>query len=269
MLELHPEQAANTLETLAPSETAVLLGSLPVPVAAKILEKVAPSYGAQCISQMELEPATRLLEKSRSRTGISLLRLMPVNRITNLLGQLSEKKTAVLKSQLSYPADLVGAWIDRESPVLKEHFSVQEARNFLRNSGLNIDHSICVLTENGLVAGMIELYQLAIAKNKGALSRILTTVETPLSDRTPLKSIQALTDWKKLDALPVTGAEGEFLGILTKRAFEQGLSQRDESAHLRETDSVIVKIVEGYTTAVTGMVHSVLSATSSENVQDT
>ncbi len=255
-LKLHPEEAARSLQRLPEKEVVEFLQTIPVDLAAKTLELVIPHFAAQCLLLMPPEVASRLMQQMKITQGISFLRFMPKKMTTKILKQMVPEKKALIRKRMSYPKELVGAWMDSENPAITEATLVGEFKKYLRNSKKEIEYPPCVIRQGGAVAGVLNLTRLITAKDSIPISSILERGLYEVSDRSTVQSVARLPYWDRYDALPVVDGEKKFLGMLTRKNLDKGLSVARGGRSAEEMDSVLMGGVEAYVSTLSWLVQS-------------
>ena len=259
-LRKYPGQAAKVLESLPVEETAKFLDEIPVETGALVAERLSPQYAAQCLMISKSETTLGLLQNIKTVTGVSFLRLFPYSSVKPWLKNLPQDKNSEYKKRLSYPQDSVGAWMDSNYPTLPEGITVGQARSLLRNSGKSINHSLCVLREDGTVAGLLLLSKLLVAVNKTDLSKIITLDRKPVLDQASLLTLASKLKQEDFDTFAVTNRKGNYLGVLTRIHLENGLKFAEENHAPEQTDSIVLDVVKTYASTLSGLVQSILSS---------
>lgn len=255
-LKLHPEDAARALQSLPEKEVVEFLQTIPVDLAAKTLELVVPHFAAQCLLLMPPEDASRLMQQMKITQGISFLRFMPKKVTKKILKQMLPEKKVQIRKRLSYPKELVGAWMDFENPAITENMLVGEFKKSLRKSKKEIDYPPCVVRQSGVVAGVLNLTRLITARDSSPVSNIMERGLYEISDRSTVQSVARLPYWDRHDALPVVDGENKFLGMLTRKNLDKALSAVTNSRSAEAMDSVLMGGVEAYISTLSWLVQS-------------
>ncbi len=269
-LKLHPQSAANVLERLPVEDTVAFLEEIPLNLAAKILESLAPQYAAQCFLVCTNETCSRLMQEMKATSGISLLRFLPDSATNAILTNLLPDKKVLLKKRLTYPEDLVGAWMDSDTPAVSEATLVGEIRKSFRLSKKEIQYAPCVVNSDGTVLGLLSLAKLITAKESIPVTKILERDFKVISDRVTLQSIFSLPHWSYFEALPVVNSKNKFVGMLTLKSLNKALALVKGDRSSEQMDSVLMDGVNAYVSTLSWLVQSVAASpdASSKNLRE-
>jgi len=259
-LKLHPQNAANVLERLPAVDTIEFLQKLPVELAARTLEVLAPQYAAQCFLVIPPEKCSELMQKMKPTTGISLLRFMPHSATQTVLKHLLPDKVALIKKQLAYPQDLVGAWMDSDTPAVSETTLTGEIRKSLRLSKTAIEYAPCVVSPDGTVTGLLSLARLITAKDSIPVSKVMDRDFKKISDRATVRSISSLPHWDYFEALPVVDRRNKFIGMLPLKSLKKALAVTKGDFASDQIDSALMDGVNAYTSTLAWLVQSMTGA---------
>ncbi|MDH3257471.1 MAG: CBS domain-containing protein [Nitrospinota bacterium] len=255
----HPRKAAKILEQLAVEDTVAFIEKIPPATGSKLLDFLPPQYSGQCFLILNPKSSAALIQGMKSTSTLSMLRIIPSKAINSLLRLLSPDKKVLLKKRLSFPQNSVGAWMDSDNPPVSETTLVGDIRRTLRNSKDVIDHAPCVVKADGTVAGLLSLLQLATAKEGNMVSKIMATDFNSILDRDSLQSAVALPDWIRFDALPVINQKGKYLGMLTQKNLDKGISLSTGGGASDPTDSILAECVNAYTSTLSWLVQAAIA----------
>lgn len=255
----HPREAAKALEQLAIEDTVAFIEKIPPEMGSKLLDMMAPQYSGQCFLIIDPKLSATLVQGMKSASTVSMLRIAPSKAINSLLELLSPDKKVLLEKRLSFPQNSVGAWMDSDNPPVAETFLIGDIRRALRGSKSVAEYAPCVIKADGTIAGLLSLSKLAAAKEGSMVSKIMTTDFKPILERDSLQPAASLPDWDRFDALPVTNRKGIFVGMLTQKNLNKGLSF-STGGETNPTDSVLEDCVNAYTSTLSWLVQAVISS---------
>lgn len=256
----YPQEAAKILEQLAVEDTVAFIEEIPQEIGSKLLSMLTPQYSGQCFFALEPKVSAALIQGMKFTSTLSMLRINSSETINSLLRLLSADKKVLLEKRLSFPQNSVGAWMDSDLPPVAEALLVGDIRRSLRNSKDAIDYSPCVVKADGTIAGLLSLVKLATAKDGSMVSKIMATDFNSVLDRDSLQSVASLTDWDRFDALPVINRRGKFVGMLTKKILNKGLSFSTGGGPSESTDSILTDFVNAYISILSRLVQAILSS---------
>lgn len=256
----HPREAAKVLEQLVVEDTVAFIEQLSPEMGSKLLDMMAPQYSGQCFLSLNPKSSATLIQGMKSTSTISMLRIAPSKAINSLLELLSPDKKVLLEKRLSFPQNSVGSWMDSDNPPVAETSLIGDIRRAFRSSKAVAEYAPCVIKADGTIAGLLGLSTLATAKEGSKVSKIMTTDFKSILDRDSLQSAAALADWDRLDALPVTNRKGIFVGMLTQKNLNKGLSFSTGGESSNPTDSVLEDCLNAYTSTLSWLVQAVISS---------
>ena len=255
----HPQEAAKILEQLAVEDTVAFIEKIPPEMGSKLLDMLAPQYSGQCLLTLDPNLSAALIQGMKSTSTLSMLRLIPRATINSLLRLLSTDKKEVLEKRLSFPQSSVGAWMDSDNPPVSETSLIGDIRRSLRTYKGVIDYAPCVVKADGTIAGLLSLLKLATAKDGTMVSKVMATDFNPILDRDSLQSVAALADWNRFDALPVINRKGKFIGMLTHKNLNKGLSYSTGGGPSDSANSIMSDCVNAYTSTLSWLVQAAIS----------
>lgn len=259
-LKLHPQNAANVLERLLVEDTVEFLQKIPTDLAARTLEVLAPQYAAQCFLIIPPKTCSGLMQQMKLTSGISLLRFMPRSATQTILKHLLPDKKLLLKKRLTYPQDLVGAWMHSDNPAVSETTLVGEIRKSLRLSKKAIEYAPCVVGPDGSVIGLLSLARLITSKDSIPVSNILERDFKALSARATVRSVSSLPQWDYFESLPVVDRKNKFIGMLTLKSLKKALAVVKGDSTSEQMDSVLMDSVNAYVSTLAWLVQSVTAS---------
>ena len=256
----HPREAAKALEQLAVEDTVAFIEQIPPETGSRLLGLLAPQYAGQCFLIIDPKSSAALIQGMRSTSTLSMLRLAPTATLNSLLGLLSTDKKALLEKRLSFPPNAVGAWMDSDITPVSETLLLSDIRRSLRSSKSVVEYAPCVIKADGTIAGLVSLSKLVTAKEGTRVSKVMAIDFKTVLDRDSLQSAAALANWDRFDALPVTNRKGIYIGMLTQKNLNKGLSFSTGDGSSNQTDAIFEDCVNAYTSTLSWLVQAALSS---------
>jgi len=257
-LDKHTEKATRVLHSLPVENTLAFLESIPPKVGVRVIEKLPPQYTIQCLLELSPERSAVYLGAAKTLTGAGLLRMLPGSFRRAALSMLPEAKRGFINKQLSYPKNVIGAWMDPDCPRISIDSSVGQVRQLLRKAKNEVNHSIPVIGQGGRLEGLLSLPRLARSRAKYNVGKIMTRDAVPFLDRGLLTEASAAGDWDRFDAYPVINPEEEFIGLLTRKSLERGLRSLTGEDKEVENHSLALDGLHAYTLAVQNLVKALV-----------
>jgi Mg/Co/Ni transporter MgtE len=216
---LPPGQIAGLSHSLPYLHAAELLTLLPDHIAADTLELLPIERQIQVFGVLEEKQAERILARMAPNAAADLLGRQTPQVMKNYLERLPQEQTERLIELLRYPEDTVGGIMTNDFVSIPLDITVREAREMLheRLKFPDFTYFIYVIDSDDtrILRGVTTLREIMTAEADQQLEDI---VNTHVSTLNPLESAVAAA-YRVLDthtaALPVTGGEGQLLGIVT------------------------------------------------------
>lgn len=223
----HPGEAAQVLENLPPEDTAAYLNELSPGDAVRIMEHLFPGYLVRCFAHSPAGQAAERLDLLSSFRACQVLRMSREDVRDSLLAHLPKKRQKLLKRQITFRPDTVGAWMSEAAPLISDEATVRDALDHARDTGPHDSHHLYVIQRDGGYVGAVEIHRLINEPPENRITQLLDArVETVLA-QAPLASVKALAAWHHANALPVVNTANQVEGLLKA----EDLQAASESAH--------------------------------------
>jgi magnesium transporter len=216
---LPPGEIALLSEQIPYLHAAELLTMLPDPVAADVLEALRDERQLQVFEVLEEDQALRLLALMAPDTAADLIGRLQAERAHRYLERLPGEQNARLVELLRYPVDTAGGIMTNDVVIAPKELTVGEARERIleRLKQPDFTHFIYIVDdeESRHLAGAVSLRGLSIAEAERQLEEIMNPflVTIRALDTADVAAYRVLNS--ALAALPVIGAEGQLLGVVT------------------------------------------------------
>ena len=245
-LALRPDAAAGVLARLETADANAVLESVPPTLAAKVLQEMAPGPASQCIAQLPPEIASEILARVRTVESVAVLRLLGREHVKTLLASMPRPAAARLWLRLRAPETVVGAIVDADVVTLKLEDHAADALRRLRHAGQRLGQTVAVLGERRELAGIVELGDLLVARDRSVCQRLMRPAIHVLNGRTPIRSAIEHPGWSVYDSLPVINRNGVFQGVLWRSAIEdeerRSLVEGEERTEIATTRGALAEI---------------------------
>lgn len=217
---LPPGEIALLSEQIPYLHAAELLTMLPDAVAADVLEAMRDERQLQVFEALEKEQAARLLALMAPDIAANLIGRLPTAASTHhYLQRLPEGQRERVIELLRYPTGTVGGIMTNDVVILPAKLSVGEAREKIVDKLKQPDftHFIYIVEDEELrrLLGVVSLRELYVADAEQRLEEMMNPylVTIRALDTADAAAYRVLNS--ALAALPVIGAEGQFLGVVT------------------------------------------------------
>jgi len=253
-LESLPEEAASVLEKLGPEDVAAFFENIPPELAAGVLEKMLPWPASRCLIQLKSETAASMTQAITAPQSTIFLRLIPEETRELIFAELSVSKKKTLKKLLSYPEEMIGAWMEPLVASIPSDFSAEEGLKVSGSFKQSLGNYLFVVDRGGTYAGIVFLKDLLFAKKKSLISEIFKNDFKPLQDRASLESEKFKPEWKEFNKLPVVDRKKRLVGTLEYTDLCKGLSLNPEEHIPANIGSLVAQWGEVYCNSLSELV---------------
>ncbi len=207
-----PAEAARVVERLAdPSQE---LGGLSADGIARLLQHVDPGRLKPLLLSLESEQQSKVLQMTNIRTAILILsNLTDAERESVLVG-LPERVKAEYIELIQFPDRTAGRFMDRLDTRFHCEQSVGEALDTLRKSGAQRVRSLYLVNDQDMLAGRVDLQDMALADPTTPMSELLHIVDAVADLNSTEADLVAVFDRTRVDSIPVVDHENRLLGIV-------------------------------------------------------
>jgi Mg/Co/Ni transporter MgtE len=198
---------------------AELITLLPDAKAVDTLEALSPERQLQVFEELEEEQALALLTLMAPDIAADLLGRLPTKLMRRYLERMPSAQSERLIDLLRYPEDTVGGIMTNDVVYVPANLTIAEAREKLRERLKTPDFVFIVYIvdneDSRRLRGLLSLRALITADDDQQLEEILDPYLTTLDPRSPASEGAYRVIDSHMAALPVVGAEGQLLGLVT------------------------------------------------------
>ena len=162
-LRAHPAEAAALLENQPVDEVLGVLRTAAVPVAAAVVERLTPDVAARLLAAADRETVIRLLPVMDPTRAAALLASLDTETQNELLAALDQRLASDLRTQLSYPTDSAGQFMDVRIAVFRPETTVNDAIARLRALPRELVLNVYLVDSESRFVGTAALHQLLLA----------------------------------------------------------------------------------------------------------
>ncbi|MCC5896447.1 MAG: magnesium transporter [Phormidium sp. GEM2.Bin31] len=217
LVPVQPADAAHAIEGLPPSLHAIAFRLLPKDKSSEIYEHLDSSVQQALIEEFKNQELQELIDRMSPDDRVRLLDELPADLVRRLLKQLSSSERQATSLLLGYEPNTAGRIMTPEYVSLKEHFTVSQAFDRIRNLA-NITETIYALyVTDGTrhLTGILSLRDLVTAEPEQTIGEIMTrdvvSVHTNVDQEEVARTIQRYD----FLAVPVVDSEQRLVGIVT------------------------------------------------------
>ncbi|MEN9207269.1 MAG: magnesium transporter [Gloeomargarita sp. GMQP_bins_120] len=214
--QLDTWQLVRLLRELPPRKQILAFRMLEKDRAIAVFEALTPEEQAELVQRMADPEVVAFLEVLDPDQRVRLFEELPAKVTKRLLKQLSEESRQAVNLLLGYPEGSVGRRMDLRYLALREHWTVEQAVQAIRDSQLPDEELdvIFVIDQERFYRGYVRPTQLMKADPNLPLRELARGQDTAVTVTTP--ALQAAKRLKELDlpAIPVVDSEGRLVGDL-------------------------------------------------------
>jgi CBS domain-containing protein len=216
LARLHPADAADIMEELAPAERGAVFGSLDSEVAADILGEVTPRMQRALLEGLEAERAADIIEEMEPDEAADALAELPEAQSEKILEGMEKQERDEVTDLLEYHDRTAGGRMTTDFIALPEDAMVADAIAALRAFEGQVESitTLLLLNPDGQLAGMVPLSRLLLAgesRHLRPLAEDPISVERGRSD----KEVAEIFNKYNLLALPVVDEHQRPVGVVT------------------------------------------------------
>lgn len=224
---LHPADAADIMEELAPAEREAVFGSLDSEVAADILGEVSPRTQRSLMEGLETERAADIIEEMEPDEAADVLAELPQEQSEKILQDMEAQEREDVSDLLEYRENTAGGRMTTEFIALDEAAPAAAAVAALRafEGPVHNQTTVFLLNREQQLMGMVPLSRILLASPDSPLRPM---AEDPISvdrDRGEREVAEVFNKYNLL-ALPVVDEQQRILGVVTVDNVIAWLSER-------------------------------------------
>lgn len=214
--DLHPEDIADIMEDVSPSERILIFNSLDERKAAKTLLKSEEGIQGSVLKSFKLKKIKDLLENIPTDHAADIISLMPVKRGEEILHAMDKKFASKVRKILNYYPESVGSIMKTEFVSIPKDCTAQKTINWLRktNPPPGSAYHIYVVDKDKHLLGVLPVRALLIAKSNSKVEDVMNRRVVCVRDNGSKETAARLMARYDLFVLPVVDKDNILRGIL-------------------------------------------------------
>lgn len=209
-----------------PYEASVSIELMPANEAASVLSKQSPSALQRIWKHLTVNAAASILNALSEEFRSDVLRSLPSNDALRFLSVMEETQRArclelmgpeladEMRTMMTYPQNSAGRLMDSRVQVFREKMSVSQALNNLRKAKAKTARSIFLVDEEGRLAGMVTIQDMALAEPDEFLLDLARPIIATVNAISTEREVADIMERYKVVDLPVVDFDGALLGIV-------------------------------------------------------
>ncbi|MCS7030620.1 MAG: magnesium transporter [Gloeomargarita sp. SKYG116] len=215
--QLDTVELLRLLRELPPRKQILAFRMLEKDRAIAVFEALTPEEQAELVHRMTDPEIAAFLEALEPDQRVRLFEELPAKVTKRLLQQLSEESRRAVNLLLGYPENSVGRRMNLRYLALRDHFTVEQAIQAIRHSGLPDEelNILFVIDAERFYQGFLRPTQLMKADPQTLVGTLAQGRDIAITVTTP--ELLAAKRLKELDlpAIPVVDSEGRLVGDLS------------------------------------------------------
>lgn len=214
--DLHPEDIADIMEDLSPSQRILLFNTLDERKAAKTLLKSEEDVQDSFLKSFKMSKIKDLLENIPSDQAADIISLMPTKKGEEILTAMDSKLAVKIRKILNYYPESIGSIMKTEFITIPEDFTVNKTIALLRQIKPQSDriYHLYVVDKDNHLLGVLSVRALIIAEPKSNITDIMGRKIIYLRTNSPKENASRLMARYDLLVLPVLDKDGIMRGIV-------------------------------------------------------
>lgn len=213
----NPDQVAQLLPTLTPTEQALVYRVLPKSTALYVFELLDNDEQASLVEAMSMPDAVAVIEQLDADDRIHLIDELPARVAKRVVGALDESTQDSVRSMLGYEPGTVGRILSPHYVSVRRAATAADAVAAVQASGLRSEHlnTVFVIDEERRYQGLVRLADLVRADPAASVAVIAEAIDVVASATDDAAVAARALQRRDLDALPVLDREGRLIGAVT------------------------------------------------------
>jgi magnesium transporter len=210
-------EAVDLLRELDTAERAVAFRALPRDYAAEVFSHLEPHEEAALLRDLTEDETRHVLADMAPDDRTEFLEELPGEVAKRFLGLLSPEDMEEARVLLGYPEESVGRLMTPDFVSVRPAWTVRQALDHVREKGREAEtiNVIYVTDETGHVEGVLSVRRLLWAEPQTVIAEIMYRTVASLSPTEDREAAVRTAERYDLTVLPVVGADGVMLGIVT------------------------------------------------------
>lgn len=217
MDELHPYDFAQLYRGLPEKHHQRFLTFLTPQQIAFLIQELEPELQMEIIQQLGMERSSKIMNLMDSDDLADLLSELSADKIAEYLEGMKKEDSQTIQNLLSYDPETAGGLMTSEFIWIKEHYTVRQAVDKLKNYAEFSDniYYLYVINDEQVLVGVVSYRDLLIANADEKISDIMFNRVIAVQADADQEEVVQLIERYDFIALPVVDEEYRLLGIIT------------------------------------------------------
>ncbi|MCB1043292.1 MAG: magnesium transporter [Acidobacteria bacterium] len=231
------------LDELPDDQTALALSRLDEDLQAVLFSQIQPDHAAVLLRHLPEVQAYELMEELSTEAAAAIVEALPSDEQADYVGELEPEQAEEILQRLDvqtaqslralaeYEDDEAGGLMVREYVAFPDSYTVKDAVSDLQsNVDKYRDYEVqyaYVVTEEGVLAGVLKLRDLLLAKPVHRITKYMVEGPQTVSDHATLYELRDFFDRTAFFGVPVTDHTNVLLGIVRRSSVEEALADQN------------------------------------------
>lgn len=213
-LRRHPDEVAEWLSELSSRRALAVLGKIPDPLFLHVWGKLPFHVAHALFAKLPASRATLLLARGDPVQAAQILRALDIEQREAYLRDIDAALAKDLRRLLDYPPDSAGALMHPVVATFRAQQSAQEVLKYLRRFRSAATRDVLVVDDEGHLAGVVDIQDLALAFGKTPLGQLMRPAKTVATVVTTREEIAEILERQKITELPVVDTHERVVGVV-------------------------------------------------------
>jgi magnesium transporter len=214
LVRQYPDEAAGMLERLPPEEVAGVLERQEPSATAELMQRIPGGPAADALALMSTAAAARLLAALEPVTAATLLARLDEEPRGERLASLDPALAKELTDLMAYPPTVAGGLMDPRVTAFRPGTTAKEALARIRALANRKIQDVFLVDEEGRLAGMVALQDLAVADPATRLESLVTGRPVRVQAMDPQEDVVAVAEAGQVASVPVVDLSDRLLGVI-------------------------------------------------------
>ncbi|MBO5305628.1 MAG: magnesium transporter [Clostridia bacterium] len=216
-IELSPVDLADFLSSLDDEMLLTAFRLLPKDVAAETFAELDSDAQEKIVLSTNDARIGQIIDELAIDDAVDVLQELPASMVKRILRRAQPETRALINKFLSYPEGSAGSVMTAEFLSLSENFTVGEAVEHIRGTGIDKETVYVAYITDGhsMLRGIVSLRDLLFASKDTRIGDIMETDILSATTHEHQETVAEMISRYDLLALPITDNEGRLVGIVT------------------------------------------------------
>ncbi|HJX35305.1 MAG TPA: magnesium transporter, partial [Desulfatiglandales bacterium] len=215
--EMRPADLADLIEHLDSEERIFLFEMLEPEGAGDVLMEIEPPVQESILSDLDNEAITEIVQELESDEAADLVGDLPEDRAKEIIETLDSEVSDELEKLLPYNEETAGGIMALEYVAVKEHFTVQEAIDSIREKREEVEnlYYLWVVDDQEKLVGVISLKDLVLEPPHRRINEIMNPEVISVDVKRDREEVAQLVKKYNLVSIPVVDEYNRLVGRIT------------------------------------------------------